>query len=393
MTPNRPGPPIDPIIFLCLGPLILAPLSILSACASNATLASAPSDDTAGEPAPDLSTAEAPEPALSPDMARALDGYRQLADMDLSGIFGTPQTGATPPVTPPNQPLADAASPIDPTSQTETQTASAAIAAVADAPIPPAATEPAPPATSAALLGMVAGRISHDSAGSDDPAHGAVRLAMLAALEPDQLDPEFEVYLQRHLAPSEAEAVRSIRAMLGRLTTGGASGAPEAIERAAAEMAARLPLRITATALCWEVGGLGDYKPFDHNTFLAGSIPAIGLYVELDRAGHVSETGADGAERHRFDLSLEVMLHHEADGLLVWKRPAERVTLRSRTALRDVSLAAALEWPQSLTVGRYRLKVVVQDEVGGGVAEASIPLELVADERLIGTRGRLSRAR
>ncbi|BAM04806.1 hypothetical protein [Phycisphaera mikurensis] len=141
---------------------------------------------------------------------------------------------------------------------------------------------------------------------------------------------------------------------------------------------------IADVQLCRSVGGFGVYEPFASNTFTAGRPVQMVLYAEIEGFGTetaaVPGAAADAdAVLHRVRLEQEVLLFRDADGLVVWSRPAEAIEDASRRRRRDFWSVQLLELPANLGVGRYRLKVRLTDRVSGSVDERSIPLRLVAD--------------
>ena len=74
----------------------------------------------------------------------------------------------------------------------------------------------------------------------------------------------------------------------------------------------------------------------------------------------------------------------DGQSLLVRKLPAEVDRLTSRNRVRDYYLIRRMDLPSTLRAGRYQLKVTIEDRVGGTIAERLIPIDLVADEGLLG---------
>ena len=82
------------------------------------------------------------------------------------------------------------------------------------------------------------------------------------------------------------------------------------------------------------------------------------------------------------NLSQALQLYHDADGTLAWSRPEEEVIETSRNKRRDFYLVNDITFPPTLTIGAYRLKVIMRDKVSGQVEERVIPFEVVADAAL-----------
>jgi len=251
------------------------------------------------------------------------------------------------------------------------------------APAEEAAAGPTPGERVEGLIRELAAAMREDP--EADPYALAIRLAGLTAAG---------------LSPAEAEAViaglpvderETARAVLDLVLSLDAD--PERVADSFAERAERLnearPIRISNTALCTRVEGFGRYNELPSTTFVAGSPMRMIVYTEVDhfdhapiRAGSAADT--DGAD-WEIRLSQELLLYHESDGLLAWRQPEEDTVYRARTRLRDFFMTNRADLPSSLTVGAYRLKVVVRDLADGSVDERIIPISVVADARLAGT--------
>lgn len=231
------------------------------------------------------------------------------------------------------------------------------------------------------LVGELAAALRADPGA--DPYLLAVRLAGLTAAG---------------LSPAEAEAVieglavderESARAVLDVLTTTG--GDPAALADTIAERAERLsesrPIRVGHAALCSRVEGFGRYTELPSNSFVAGQPMRTVVYTEVEhfdhqpasaKQGSVDSSGGDWEIR----LSQELLLYHAADGLLAWRQPEEVTIYRTKTRLRDFFVVNRVDLPRSLTVGSYRLKIVMRDLADRSVDERIIPISVVADPRL-----------
>jgi hypothetical protein len=138
------------------------------------------------------------------------------------------------------------------------------------------------------------------------------------------------------------------------------------------------PLTIRTAKLCTRVKGYGVYEEFDRYAFMAGqSQPAI-IYVELDHFDTEAQPNGNFAVR----LTSEVVLYNETDGLPVWRQAPVAIVDESANRRRDFFVVQIIKLPDRLTVGKYRLKVTITDEVGREVDEATISLQIVADAAL-----------
>lgn len=145
-------------------------------------------------------------------------------------------------------------------------------------------------------------------------------------------------------------------------------------------------IEITDMALCVRVDGFGRYEPYASTTFVAGRPIRAIVYTQLAKFSIRPARDSDPVQRNvatndqvSVDLSQELSLYHDPDGLLAWHRPAQMVVETSRTKRSDFYLVQQVELPRSITIGRYNLKVVVTDRTTGAQAERIVPIEVVAE--------------
>ena len=143
-------------------------------------------------------------------------------------------------------------------------------------------------------------------------------------------------------------------------------------------------LRIGEMKLCTRVEGFGVYDELASRSLLAGREHPMIVYVELE--GFESGELLDG--RYEVRLTEEVILHSEADDLVVWRQPEYPVVDHSWKRRRDFFLVQLIRLPARLTVGKYLLKVRVTDQANQSVDEAVVRLEVVADRALVSGGGR-----
>jgi len=143
-------------------------------------------------------------------------------------------------------------------------------------------------------------------------------------------------------------------------------------------------LSIPVATLCVRVDGYGQYEELGSNTLVAGRAHRMIVYTELADFRSESATGPSGEMGHRVRLTQDLSLYHDADGLLAWREADQKINEFSRNERRDFFLVQLIELPRTLTVGKYRLKVTVVDEVAGATAEAVIGIDVVADSGLVG---------
>ena len=225
---------------------------------------------------------------------------------------------------------------------------------------------------------------------TDDPYTLAIRLAGLLAGEPDasaRLDA-----LAETLPAEQRGVVLAVAAILGEAGTDPAS-MTEALVARAEELDEARPVRIGHLALCSRVEGFGRFNELASTGFVAGSPMRMIVYTEVEHfdrteIGRSSGSRSDGGiaveDGWEVRLSQELLLYHESDGLLAWRRPEEVTSYRSRSKPRDYFIVDQITLPRSLTVGAYRLKVVLRDLADRSVDERIIPIRVVADPALAG---------
>ena len=142
------------------------------------------------------------------------------------------------------------------------------------------------------------------------------------------------------------------------------------------------PISIGRVELCRNVHGYGVYEPFESSVFLAGREHAMIVYVELDHF-RVNQDAAD--QRFQVKLAQELVLYNESDGLAVWQQPKVNIVDDSRNRRRDFFVVQMVRLPTRLGVGKYILKVRMTDLNSGSLDERTVPIQLVADQALVGS--------
>lgn len=142
------------------------------------------------------------------------------------------------------------------------------------------------------------------------------------------------------------------------------------------DMAARLKsqaeLWIPTIALCSRVKGYGVYEPMNAR-FVAGAAHEVLVYCEV--ANFASQQNEQGIWEVK--LSQEAVLYKD-NGHRVMSNRRESTVDRARNRRQDFCVAQRLVLPANLPIDRYILKVTVTDEQVKRLAEATIPIELVA---------------
>ncbi|MBI1370585.1 MAG: hypothetical protein GC162_18260 [Planctomycetes bacterium] len=138
-------------------------------------------------------------------------------------------------------------------------------------------------------------------------------------------------------------------------------------------------LKLLNANLCTRVNGYGVFTPFKSNTFLAGQEQRAIVYAELEN--FKPRIDSDGL--YEVSLTQQLVLYNQADGLPVWRIAPTEIIDRSRNRRRDFFIIQVVALPARLGVGKYNLKLTVTDQIGQAVDEVQIPINIVADAKLI----------
>jgi hypothetical protein len=131
-------------------------------------------------------------------------------------------------------------------------------------------------------------------------------------------------------------------------------------------------LSVPTVALCKRVDGFGKYEPVDPVRFPAGRENATIVYCEIENfESHMNEK-----RLWQTQLTQQVTLFTET-GMLVWSDKTRPVTDECRNRRHDFFLYDLVKLPGNLTIGRYLLKVSIEDRLAHRVAEATVPVEIV----------------
>jgi hypothetical protein len=146
------------------------------------------------------------------------------------------------------------------------------------------------------------------------------------------------------------------------------------------EMADRLrseaELTIPTIALCTRVDSFGVYKPVPSIRFAAGNVNEVIVYCEVANFTSIQNEQKMWETR----LKEELVLYTDT-GLAVWpeKSNAELFVDNARNRRHDFFIPRKIKLPATLTIGRYLLKITLTDERSNRVAEATTPIEIVAE--------------
>ena len=216
--------------------------------------------------------------------------------------------------------------------------------------------------------------------GDDDPALKALWLATLSMLENEPL-PSEEL---AHLDPNQRRHIDQYQTILlalrNEITSGEGQLDHATLIEHVEQVFADVPIHIKTVKLVRRVHSFGVYEAFRKYQFLAAREQPLIVYVELE-SFQIAQTKEDRFQVH---LSQEIELYTSPGGVQVWHQPREEVTDESRNRRRDFFIRQLIRLPKNIGVGEYVLKVRVTDINGGSIDERSVPLVVVADERLLG---------
>ncbi len=135
-------------------------------------------------------------------------------------------------------------------------------------------------------------------------------------------------------------------------------------------------LTIPTLALCSEVKGFGNYTPFDGDPphFSAGLDHPVILYCEVQNFS----SQLNDAKMWQTELDQDAVLYTEG-GMAVWNDKTQAVHDTARNRRQDFFIVQRMRLPSTLPIGRYLLKVTIEDKQSHHVAEATQPLLIVAE--------------
>ena len=224
------------------------------------------------------------------------------------------------------------------------------------------------------------------------PLHSMIGLANLEYLAPGAFDPAAGATL----TPAEAQTLAQWRDLLRRMGADLAKGADgsavaRAVRDAADSMSGQQTISVSTVALCSRVEGFGRYTTLPSSSLLAGRKHRAIVYTEVDHFGSRPAAGPEGEAGFSVDLTQDISLFHDADGVLAWRRPEQDISDFSRNRRRDFFVVQMIDLPETLSIGAYRLKITMRDRSTNAVAEAIVPIEVVADPGVVSQRADRSR--
>lgn len=141
-------------------------------------------------------------------------------------------------------------------------------------------------------------------------------------------------------------------------------------------------LTIATMALCRRVERFGVYDPIEPARFepvyrdaRRGVVgPEFIVYCEVQNFASLQGPGGMWETK----LAQETALYTEEKGRLMWESGRRLMADQSRNRRHDFYTPTLVSLPPSLPIDRYILKVTIVDEQSNRVAEATMPIDLVA---------------
>jgi hypothetical protein len=144
------------------------------------------------------------------------------------------------------------------------------------------------------------------------------------------------------------------------------------------EMADRLrsqaELCVPTVQLCNRVDAYGKYTPITPARFTAGKEKNVIVYCEVENFS----AKQNSQQMWETNLTEQVLIYTDT-GMLAWSDGVRPVTDECRNRRHDFFAWNLITLPKSLTLGRYLLKVSIEDKNGDRVAEKGVPFEMTAD--------------
>jgi hypothetical protein len=135
-------------------------------------------------------------------------------------------------------------------------------------------------------------------------------------------------------------------------------------------------LAIPTITLCKRVDGFGVYEPIDPPRFPAGKEHTVIVYCEVENFS----SQLNDKKQWETRLSQEVALYFDTEaGMEVWRDKRKSIVDQSRNRRHDFFVVKMFKLPANLTIGRYLLKVSIVDEQVRRIAEATLPVLIVAE--------------
>jgi len=215
---------------------------------------------------------------------------------------------------------------------------------------------------------------------STQPLRETLAMAMLTIIDPAQrVQPE----AFRALSTREREQLAALQEFFASIGTrlDGTNDAEQVLRESVEGLRKALnpepAFELRNAALCWEVKGFADIRPFRTNSFLALREDSVILYVEM--TGFTSELDKSG--QWVTAISQQVEIYNSADNVPVWSTEWQRVEDKVSVKRSDFHTIMPFTLEKALSVGRYHLKIRARDEHTRAEAETSLTFDMVADAK------------
>lgn len=134
-------------------------------------------------------------------------------------------------------------------------------------------------------------------------------------------------------------------------------------------------LSVPTIALCTKVTTFGIYDPIDPARFIAGKANQQAVvYCEVENFLSLP----NDKNLYQTKVTEDIVLYTEASGLPVWRDQKKTYDDQSHRRRHDFFIARIITLPANLTIGRYLLKVTIEDQQARHIAENTVPIEIVA---------------
>lgn len=350
------------------------------------------------DPKRDAASSQKPDDSLSDIFARNAEDLANLPEND-----ATSQSAVLPGARPVTAPKANASRTVDISQPSGIRTLddfddeppadSAQEHVAVNQPIQIAASNqpPARARTVETIVDELVAALRRRAQSAADPFSAYAALSSLESLKRDALDTH--PIDMTDISPRQADALEALAEIHRIIREGAGSDSDsaqrvvEAIQSAAENLASWEAVEVTTLKLCSRVEGFGVYDELPGPMLLAGRPHRIIVYAELDHFQTSPGRDEAGDAGYLVEVGQELSLFHEVDGLLAWRMSEQIVRDFSRNRRRDFYMVQMIELPENLTVGKYQLKVTIRDQPAGSIAEKTLPIEIVADAKLIRAQG------
>lgn len=133
-------------------------------------------------------------------------------------------------------------------------------------------------------------------------------------------------------------------------------------------------LAIPTFILVKDAQTFGVYEKLDPARFVAGKAHSVAFYYEVENFS----SQLNDRKMYETKLTQNMVLYTESSGLPVWTDQKINLHDLSHRRRHDFSYARRINLPANLTIGRYLLKVSIEDQQARRIAENTVPLEIVA---------------